>query len=158
MKKEALTTAMKTSISEVLETMFFLPIDFAEGETTHDFRGKDEGRLTIARIAFKGSISGHLEFMIPKELARSITASFLGQAEEDISTEHANDTVKEIINMVAGNAFSHYDNQTVFDISIPEIITPNSKQEPPSQSDPESIFIGINTLDSQFAFEMMIEN
>jgi hypothetical protein len=28
MKKEALITAMKNSISEVLETMFFLPLDF----------------------------------------------------------------------------------------------------------------------------------
>ncbi|MBN2126370.1 MAG: chemotaxis protein CheX [Deltaproteobacteria bacterium] len=154
MKMEALTKAMKTSISDVLETMFFLPIDFAEGADPGTFFPSDRGGILSARLDFSGPLSGCLLFHIPETLATSMTASFMGQEAEGVSREHVGDTVKEILNMVAGNAFGMYDNEAVFDLGIPEIIRRGDIEGHGRQAG-EEIFVGINTLEESLAFHLI---
>ena len=155
MERETLISAMKTSISEVLETMFFLPIDFSDAAGVEEHWEAGKAELVTAKIKFKGPFSGYFVFVIPMELALSTTAGFLGQEEEGVSKDHAHETVKEIANMVAGNTFSHYDDQAIFDLGIPELLQPSERLEN-YQSSGDQIFIACDTLDDRLAFQMVL--
>ena len=150
MEKEALITAMKSSISEVLETMFFLPLDFP-GTDMWDSSDPEEETL-ICRLNFTGPFEGYFVIFIPKEQALSFTADFLGKDSEGISRDQVNDTVKETLNMIAGSTFRNYDDQAVFDLGFPEII---ELDDISGDDSGEEVFITINTLDNYLALKMV---
>ena len=65
MEKDSLIRAMKTSISEVLEKMFFLPVEFSDiGISDKTWNIKDEG-IYGTKLTFKGAFSGHFIFLVP---------------------------------------------------------------------------------------------
>jgi len=154
MEKKALIPAMKTSISEVLEKMFFLPMDFPEavnlGELYHS--GKD--KMLTSKLSFKGPFSGYFLFFMPRDLAFFLTASFLGEDEGNVSQDQVTETLKEILNMIAGSAFSAFDNQVVFDLDIPELVGLDDLGRDHSNPE-EDIFVAVNTLDNCLALEMV---
>ena len=82
MKKESLITAMKNSISNVLETMFFLPLVFSDDVHKKDCWSGKTDQIMAARLDFDGPFSGYCVFYIPKKFAVSMTANFMGRAEE----------------------------------------------------------------------------
>lgn len=156
MKNKDMTTAMKNSISEVLETMFFLSLDFFPNDA--DIRdlwtiGKDQ--IVGAKLNFSGPLSGYAIFCIPKKLALSITADFMGKDEEEISDDQINGTVKEIINMIIGNTFSMYDPEVVFDLGVPELVAFNDFLKELSDSE-KRFSIVIETLENYLAFQMNV--
>lgn len=157
MDSKVLTTAMMNSISDVLETMFFLPLDFSDVVNMQALWGDEKDQIITAKLSFNGSFSGYCVSYIPKKLAMSITANFMGIDEENISDEHVNETVKEILNMISGNIFSNLDPQEVFDLAVPELIIFDGNGVDSSESK-EDIFIGIDTLDNHIAFQMVIIN
>ena len=52
MERKALIRAMKNSISEVIETMFFLPVDFS------DTVNAEEIQMSVTKLDFSGPFSG----------------------------------------------------------------------------------------------------
>ncbi len=60
--------------------------------------------------------------MIADDLALFLTASFLGGIEEKVLPLHISETKKELANMIAGNTFTHFNDQIEFDLGIPEIV------------------------------------
>lgn len=151
MEKEALRAAIKRSISEVLETMFFLPLEFPEGQGK-EMPGKEgNGNLLVTKLNFRGPFSGAFLFFIPEELTLSLTASFLGEEEAKVSRAHVTDMAKEIVNMIAGNTFSILDNKAIFDLGIPEILDAHSPE--PGQAE---IFIPIRTIGSSLALQLSL--
>jgi CheY-specific phosphatase CheX len=156
MKNKDMTTAMKNSISEVLETMFFLSLDFFHNDA--DIRelwttGKDQ--ILAAKLSFSGPLSGYAIFCIPKKSASSVTADFMGKDEEEISDDQINGTVKEIINMVIGNTFSRYDPDVVFDLGVPELVAFNDFLKELSDSE-KRFSIVIETLENYLAFQINV--
>ena len=151
MEKETLISAMKDSISEVLETMFFLPLEFSEHARFEDWwsEGAKDG-LLVTKLNFRGPVSGTFFFFIPKSLGLSLSASFMGEEETDVSQEHVTDTVKEILNMIAGNTFGILDDQAVFNLGIPEMMTFDEAERGRAEA-AEKVFIGISTLDDSLA-------
>ena len=154
MKNKDMTTAMKNSISEVLETMFFLSLDFFHNDA--DIRelwtmGKDQ--IVAAKLNFSGPLSGYAIFCIPKKSALSITADFMGKDEQEISDDQINETIKEIINMIIGNTFSMYDPDVVFDLGVPELVTFNDFLKELSDSEKRFSMV-IETLENYLAFQM----
>ena len=155
MEKEALITAMKSSISEVLEKMFYLPLDLSESKDEKEFPDLKTDKIIISRLKFSGPFSGYFLLYIPRELAESLTTNFMGIDEDNISQDYVTSTVKEIINMITGNAFRNFDDQAIFNLEIPElikfddIIRKNSKSE-------EEIFINIKTMESRMALQAII--
>jgi len=59
---------MMTSISEVMDTMFFLPVEF-NGETTLSGCGLNKEKTIACRLAFNGDVSGARVILAPKNLA-----------------------------------------------------------------------------------------
>lgn len=153
MKKEALITAMKTSISDVLETMFFLPVDFSDPGQIDELWGNQKDQIMIAKLNFEGPFSGNAVFYIPQEPALSITADFMGENKEKISDLQVEGTVNEITNMLVGNTFSLYDPQAVFNLATPGLVRFEDihKDSPGVEI---TISIVIETLENHMAFQM----
>jgi CheY-specific phosphatase CheX len=113
---------MKISISEVLETMFFLPIDHTEIVEIDQFHSALNENPELVEVEFSGIISGSILLLIPDDLALFLTASFLGSIEEKVLPAHIDETKKEIVNMIAGNTLANFNDQVVFDLGIPALV------------------------------------
>jgi CheY-specific phosphatase CheX len=151
MQREALTAAIKRSISEVLETMFFMPLEFPEGQGM-EMPGKEgNGKLLVTKLNFRGPFSGTFVFCIPEELTLSLTASFLGEEAAKVTRIHMTDMVKEIVNMIAGNTFSILDDKAIFDLDIPEILDTYTPK--PGEA---GIFIPIRTIENSLAIHLVL--
>lgn len=155
MEKEALITAMKDSISEVLEKMFFLPLDFSDGVNPGELWDSERDEKIVAvRLNFSGPFAGHFVFFVPQGLALSLTAGFLGKDKKDVSQDQATETAKEIINMIAGNTFCGYDDRAVFNLDIPKLI--NLDEAGGDDSNPEeALLIPIETLEGRLAVKIV---
>ena len=156
LNKTTLTSAMKNSISNVLETMFFLPVDFDDSVSKEMLWDMDSDKIMAAKLNFNGPFSGHAIFYIPEKLAKSLTADFMGKEEKNISGEQAKATLKEMANMITGNTFSLYDPEAVFNLGIPEMMG-SYKFHEKSNSSEERIFIAIDTSGNYLAFQMDIQ-
>ena len=91
---------------------------------------------------------------MPRDLAFFLTAGFLGEDEGNVSQDQVTETLKEILNMIAGSTFSAFDNQAVFDLDIPELVGLDDLGRDHSNTE-EEIFVAVNTLDNCLALEMV---
>jgi len=149
---------MRDSISEVLEKMFFLTLDFQEAADEHEFLDSYSGDILVSRLDFSGPFSGFFELLIPERLAILMAADFMGSNEDNVSQDQVYDTVKEIINMVAGNTFSNLDRQTPMNLDIPEMVPFDHIHGGYETRDRgEEIFVAVHTLQYPFALKMVTE-
>jgi CheY-specific phosphatase CheX len=155
MNKEVLTSAMKNSISDVLETMFFLAVDFDDSVSLDEFWDPDKDKITAARLNFNGPLSGYCILYIPEKLSVSITADFMGKEEKDVSDNQVKETVKEITNMITGNAFSLYDPEAVFNLGVPELTGLDDFHKDLNGSG-NRISITIDTVENRLVFQMYV--
>jgi hypothetical protein len=93
-----LSPVVKDVISEVLETMFFVYVDF-EGLNGPSFLQCCETAISLS----DGRQELDLCFRFGEPFARMITANFLGTAEDLLQAEELQDCMKELANMVGGN-------------------------------------------------------
>lgn len=153
MDRPKMVKAMKASIFEVLEQMFFMPIDVVEAESEKTPSARGNGRTYVARVGFDGPAPGIFRLEIPTALAASIAADFLGAIEEELSVEEITGTVKEMLNMLAGNSLSAYDPQSSFNLQIPELV--ESSTAPGAAGDGgDTIDMGIETMDHHMSLHM----
>ena len=120
--RDALMKNMKEAISNSLETMFFLPVQFSDTECTLQAWFSDKQPLIGATLKFHGPWSGSFYLFIPVKVVNEVTGNFLGLEEEEINEEQKKDTVKEAINIIGGHMFSIFDKEGAFRLGIPEII------------------------------------
>lgn len=122
--KRQLMKAMMTSISEVVETMFFLPAEQEKESTVLETGLLDQAEADVASaaLAFTGDISGRLVMMVPGNLLSEMTENFMGESDDKLTRELKYGTLKELLNMVCGNALRKLDSGHGFDLGIPEIV------------------------------------
>lgn len=132
---------MRTSISEVLETMFYMALEFEESESVES-SGIDLTQGTrICRLDFSGKLTGHFIIFVPEDLLIGMAADFMGEEPENINEEYIEGTIKEIINMVGGNLFAALDSNAEFKLGIPEMVTTSESVEEIRKSPPEGLVI-----------------
>ena len=142
-----LMTAMKTSISEVMETMFYLPIEFAQ-ELTLSQSGMDENKPNMAcQLEFSGDFSGCLTLLIPKNLLADMTESFMGESLENLEDEHLSGTLTETLNMICGNTLSKIDSKIPFKLDMPKLIDESKISE-------SQLFTIVETTQSMMAINI----
>lgn len=125
MEPRLLMEAMKASIFEVLETMFFMAIDnVTDGEKKKPLPSGND--VLGVKLYFNGPVCGCFRLMIPSLLAHAISADFLGVDNAALTEDDVHQTLMEMVNMLAGNTLSYYDADMVFDLSIPRIIGEDS--------------------------------
>ncbi len=148
--KKILMKAMKTSISEVMETMFFLPVEFGD-ESTMGQSGIDVNSPILAsQLKFTGDISGSLYILAPKDLIGEMAENFMGESQDQLTDEHFSGTLTEMLNMVCGNALSKTESKVPFELSIPELIDATKFSE-------EEIFTIIETTQSKMAIYLKLD-
>ena len=154
MEREALIAAIKDSISDVLEKMFFLPLDFFDTASPEEFVADE---MVVSKLSFTGPFTGYFLLSIPKRYNLSLAANFLGENKENISQDQANEIVKEAVNMLAATTFFYYDDQVVFGLGIPEFI-PSAQLQRGYFNYEKDIFIGIDTLECRLGLYMIINS
>ncbi len=118
-----LKAAMMASISEVLETMFFMSVDFDMHKTIKKNIDIFQNGITmVCRLDFAGPFSGCFLLIIPEKLLADMSQNFMGMEQIKIKQQHLEGTIKELTNMIAGNTFSTLNDQIEFTLSIPELI------------------------------------
>ena len=150
MMMKTLKTKMVTSISEVMETMFYLPVEYRKDETIES-SGLLLGASNIqaCSITFSGHFSGGLYLLIPKPLLKIMAENFLGEEADNLMESHLTGTIKETLNMIAGNTFSKIDANTPFGLGVPEMLD----QIAPNVFD---TFVIIDTMEGQMALGLEI--
>lgn len=120
---EEMMQAMKKAISEVMDKMFFMPVQVnAKSGALSDWFTCEEP-MVGATLDFTGPREGVSYILIPAGFAKEITANFLGSSEDSISDKQEQDTLKEALNMIVGFMFSQLENG--FKIGIPQYINEN---------------------------------
>lgn len=104
------------AVLSVLESMFF-----SEAEGLCE-AGQGSGDLH-ARVSFSGHADGCLGTRISEASARSLAASFLGEAEERLNETQVAQVVCELTNMLCGWILSKEDSQVVWELGSPELLS-----------------------------------
>jgi CheY-specific phosphatase CheX len=114
-----LQLALRDSVKEVLEKMFFVE---TLGESHVDALASVD-RIT-ARLTFEGQPPGALTMGVTSAAARQITADFLGVDEQEVSDLRVAEVVCELANMICGSVLSRVESATAFHLSTPQIVPP----------------------------------
>lgn len=144
--EKALKKAMTASISEVLETMFFMTIDVKEDAAPEALCQDPGERPFVSRISFRGKMTGYFMLMIPEDILRAMTETFMGLNAADVTITHLNGTIQEAMNMIAGNTFSTFDDTAVFDLGIPELVDFKLMADSCPTGKPEGHFLLVETF------------
>jgi len=141
--KKILMTALKTSISEVMETMFFLPIEFGKDATLAQC-GMDKKNTMACRLTFTGDASGTLILLAPENLVAEMAENFMGESRDQLTSEYLSGTLTEMLNMVCGNALSKTNSKVPFELGIPEMMDTSEISE-------KEMFTIVETTESKMA-------
>ena len=93
---------LKDVISEVLETMFFVMVEFQEhvaGGRCFDYESE------ISLLDHDGSLS--ISLQVSQKFAGMITANFLGMEENQVKDDDLKDSLRELANMIGGAYNAH---------------------------------------------------
>ena len=110
--------------------------------------------ILTCKIYFKSDFSGWFLLHIPEELLLTITENFLGRNRHKITKKELNGTIKEITNMIAGNTFSNFDEQNVFQLGLPKIIDRIRDLKHVNNQDYLEIFSLVKSIDGCFAIQL----
>ena len=158
MERTPLIEAMKTSISDVLETMFFMPLEFSDPVELGPYVEDPAKELLGSKLDFGGPFSGSIFLLLPSGLAQVMTANFLGEEKERVTRNQVTDTIKEIVNMITGKMFSVYDHEAIFELGLPVIIDPpEALAERPAGAEDE-ILISVDTVDASLVVKMTLNS
>jgi CheY-specific phosphatase CheX len=119
---KAILTAMKTSISEVMETMFFLPVEFVEEPALKQIKALKGRQNKACRLDFSGDFSGSAYLLVPNPLLLEMAENFMGESGESMKEEILDGTLTEAVNMMAGNALRRIKTKIPFELSIPKLV------------------------------------
>lgn len=120
--KKILMKAVMTSISEVMETMFFLPVEIGDEMKLGDSEIDQSKPIMVSELKFTGDVSGSLSILAPKNLVGEMAENFMGEAKGLLTDDHLSGTLTEMLNMVCGNALSKTDSKIPFELGIPLMI------------------------------------
>ena len=146
--KKILMTAIMISISEVMETMFFLPVEFdTDSSLCQSGMNKDD---FACRLSFTGDSSGHLTIVAPKRLVAEMAENFMGEARGLLTDELLSGTLAEMLNMVCGNALSKTDSKIPFELGIPQMVQTSKILE-------KEVFTIVETTESKMAVHLKMD-
>jgi CheY-specific phosphatase CheX len=115
--------AMHQAISDVMNKMFFLPVQIkVKGPVLREWFSNRFPLVGVAVSLTGKPLTGFSYTLIPQKTAREMTANFLGMADMDITAKQETDTVKEALNMITGTMLSEFDGSGVVRMGIPQLI------------------------------------
>ncbi len=112
-----LLNAMKVSISEIFETMFYMPVEFEEKADLESVIKSSS--FMVSHLSFTGPVKGKFVVLLPVSLLRFMAAGFMGTDESEVNHEEMTGTITEITNMIAGNTLTFVGGD--FHLDLPEL-------------------------------------
>lgn len=147
--KKTLMKVMTTSISDVMETMFFLPVEVGP-ETIFKKCGIEKDGSIACELTFTGDTTGKLIIVCPTDLTAEMAENFMGEPKDNLTQEHLSGTLTEMLNMVCGNALSKTEPTIPYELGIPELISC-------SELDEKDEYTLIETIDSKMAVSLIMD-
>ena len=114
-KEKEIAFNVCNKIFEDMAFMFAEPVDDNKIDS-------DSETFIRTKMSYTGANSGCIEIIISLELAKNLAMNMLGIDEpEELEPDSIIDATKELINTYSGNILtSVYNNEDVFDLTIPE--------------------------------------
>jgi CheY-specific phosphatase CheX len=139
-----LQSALRDSVQEVLEKMFFVePVEEPPGEA-----GSRDGEMAV-QVAFEGLPSGALTLRVANAAASQIAADFLGEDAAGLSSAKVAEVVCELANMICGSVLSRVESSATFRLASPRLLPaeegPN-RQDAADRRAVHAVAIGSGTL------------
>jgi len=142
---------MKDSISEVLSSMFFSPVEFDENCTLNDavsfFKPKN---VVISKISVSGDVSLILYSAFLFQSLEELTKDFTGR--EKVEEQDCMETFKEMLNMIIGSVLADCYKGNDYRLNIPEILNYSSFINEYKSSKENKDFIKVNLLNGEAVF------
>ena len=154
--KKALKAAMMASISEVLETMFFMSLEFDPQITKRGATKLNSEKNLACQIGFHGEFSGYFALLVPESLLLELTKNFIGQDQTAITEAHLQGTIREMLNMLAGNTLSKFNKSKEFKLDFPELKKVTGLWNLDTESDKE-ITVITETTSGYLALRMVLD-
>lgn len=105
---------LEESVSEVLESMFFLSCEVIPLST------EDAGTTFVDReVDFTGPHKGHFGIRMALSTAQMLASNFLGQEPEELTEVQNGEVVGEVANMICGAILGRMDSKQAFVLSPP---------------------------------------
>ena len=123
MTESIIRQALRDSVNEVLEKMFFVQ---TLGEAScSESAGPAASDEIVVRLAFQGKPPGSLTLRLTAAAGRPIAAAFLGTDEEEVSDVQIAEVVCELANMICGSVLSRVESATTFHLLAPQLVPPS---------------------------------
>ncbi len=151
-----LIQTMTDAIFNVLETMFFLPLEAQQIVPLKELLYPPDETVIATSLEFVGNWQGYSTFSAALAPAATITANFLGVPAGAVTREQIIGTVGEITNMLTGDTFSRYDHQSLFDLSVPKVVSASELLKGTDNRGQNNITLGIHASVGPMAFQMTI--
>lgn len=121
---------------DILEKLAFM---FGEEVGTEEMPEPSEG-ITLSSMSFSGEMVGTLEMAVPTEMSVEVAVNVLGIDADEIDAEAANDSLKEVLNVICGNILTAIaGEEPIFDLSVPGVKDISSSDWRELMNDPDSI-------------------
>lgn len=153
--QDAIKAAMTAAIGGVLETMFFMSTEILDEATPAEYFRSLKGRTFGGQIDFKGFSSGRCFILIPEQALYVMTKSLLALEPDKIQERHLGGVIKEVLNMVAGNTFSTYNPDHVYELGIPKRVSPETVVRLLAEPGGELDFLMVDTIDGRLALALL---
>lgn len=120
MTESSIRRALRDSVIEILEKMFFAAaLDESAVPEPDPSATADE---IAVRLTFRGEPPGSLTLRLTRVAARQIAADFLGIDEVGVSDLQTAEVVRELANMICGSVLSRVESATAFHLSEPRMV------------------------------------
>lgn len=144
-----MTEQTATSTFEVMETMFFLPVEQNSRISVEESGLCGPDGIRAAGISFSGTVSGQIRIFVPETLLRMMAENFMGLNAEEVTEEDTAGTITEALNMIAGNALRKVDDRFSSHLGLPEPVDPSELRKARSP-------LIFETIDGRLAVDTVI--
>jgi CheY-specific phosphatase CheX len=118
MPETPIQCALRESVEEVLEKMFF--VEAIEEPSLE--AGSPDAEIAV-RLTFEGSPSGALTLRVTSAAARRFAADFLGEDEALLSPAQVGEVSCELANMICGSVLSRVESAATFRLASPQLLS-----------------------------------
>lgn len=115
--------ALRDSVNEVLEKMFFVETPGEASDTT----GDPQANEIVVALTFQGAPSGSFLLRLTGAAAHQFAADFLGIDEAEVSGIQTSEVVRELANMICGSVLSRVESAATFRLAAPRIVPPSEE-------------------------------
>ncbi len=117
MTDTSIQLALRESVVEVLEKMFFI-----EAITELPADNAAPAPAVIVALEFDGDPPGVFRMSLARAAATQIAADFLGEDPESLAPPQVEEVAKELANMICGAVLSRIESSVTFRLSAPDLV------------------------------------